>query len=497
MLGGAGLKGRGAMPVIARQRLTAFSRSSRSMSSFRPHASGFPVRYGRLNQSLAGNLSWRPASSIHHASAARFNSTASTASASTATTATAVETAAPEQASDLSDFDITALPEKIGYLKDLGLDYGWGPSSMIEYFIEHFHIWAGLPWWASIVGTGLLVRLALLKPMLSAADVSTKIHNLKDVVAPLRAKMAQAANEKRHADMMQSRAELQQLHSDHGIKFYKTMIPFIQLPLGFGCYRVVKGMTSLPVPGLAVESVGWIKDLTVADPYFLLPAATAFAMYMSFKKGGENGMNQMANSPVGRAVLYGMPAFSFAFMSFFPSALQLYFLSTGLFALGQAYMLSSNSFRKFANIAIPKKPVEATGMSPEEHGRAIRMILDTQQADKTMEVPAVEEGQKLSFVDRTLNSVKKNYDNLTTDVKGKLDSAMGNEPKKNADGSLAEPARLSEKDRKLAADYEQRRKEEEDWKREERNHARREAHLRALELEREKARSAFKNSKPR
>ncbi|OGM40539.1 mitochondrial export translocase Oxa1 [Aspergillus bombycis] len=478
MLGGAGLKGRGAMPAIARQRLTAFSRSSRSMSSFRSYAPGFPVRYGRLNQSLAGNLSWRPASSIPHASAARFNSTAATAtaSASTATAATAVDTAAPEQAADLSDFDITAIPEKIGYLKDLGLDYGWGPSSMIEYFIEHFHIWAGLH-----------------------ADVSTKIHNLKDVVAPLRAKMAQAANEKRHADMMQTRAELQQLHSDHGVKFYKTMIPFIQLPLGFGCYRVVKGMTSLPVPGLAVESVGWIKDLTVADPYFLLPAATAFAMYLSFKKGGENGMNQMANSPVGRAVLYGMPALSFAFMSFFPSALQLYFLSTGLFALGQAYMLSSNSFRQFANIAIPKKPAEATGMSPEEHGRAIRMILDTQEADKKMEVPTVEVGQaqNLSFVDRTLNSVKKNYDNLTTDVKGKLDSAMGNEPKKNADGSLAEPPRLSEKDRKLAADYEQRRKEEEDWKREERNHARREAHLRALELEREKARSAFKNSKQR
>jgi YidC/Oxa1 family membrane protein insertase len=219
-------------------------------------------------------------------SAARFNSTSSAASTSTITAATvgdAVDSTTHAPASDLSDFDINSIPEKIGYLKDLGLDYGWGPSSMIEFVIEHFHIWGGLPWWASIVGTGLLIRLALLKPMLGAADVSTKIQNLKETTSPIRARMTESAREGKNKEAMEARAELQQVHLKHGVKAYKTFVPLIQVPLGFGCYRVVKGMTSLPVPGLATESVGWIQDLTVADPYFALPAATAFMMYLSFK----------------------------------------------------------------------------------------------------------------------------------------------------------------------------------------------------------------------
>ncbi|KAB8234694.1 membrane insertase OXA1 [Aspergillus alliaceus] len=494
MLGGAGLKGRGIVPAIARQRLTA-----RLMSSFRSQASGFPAQYGRSNQSLAGNLSWRPVSSVHQVLAPRFNSTASApaAAAAAATTSDAVgTTTAPAPASDLSDFDINAIPEKIGYLKELGLDYGWGFSSTIEYFIEHFHIWGGLPWWASIVGTGLLIRLALLKPMLAAADVSAKINNVKPLVAPIRARMTAFAREGKTAEAMQARAEVEKIHADHNINAYKSFIPLIQVPFGFGCYRVVKGMTALPVPGLAAESVGWIKDLTVADPYFLLPATTAFAMYLSFKKGGESGLNEMSKSPLGMFFLYGMPAISFAFMSFFPSALQLYFLSTGLFALGQAYLVSSTSFRKFANIAIPNKPATLE-ITPEEQKRSIRMLEEAIQSDKRDEVIVAKPGQDVSFVDRTIDNVKKSYGNLTNDMKEKIDTAMGNEPKKNADGSLAETPRLSEKDRKLAADYEQRRKEEDDWKREERNHARRIAHLRALELEREKARSAYKNSKQR
>ncbi|KAF7596609.1 Mitochondrial inner membrane protein oxa1 [Aspergillus hancockii] len=498
MLGGVGLKGRGTVSAVARQRLTAFSRSSRSMSSFRSQASRFPAQYGRLNQTLAGNLSWRPASSVHQVSAARFNSTSSAASTSTVAAATvgdAADTPSPTPASDLSDFDINAIPEKIGYLKDLGLDYGWGPSSMIEFVIEHFHIWGGLPWWASIVGTGLLMRLALLKPMLGAADVSTKITNLKEITSPIRAKMTQAAQEGNNRVAMEARAELQQIHIDNGVKAYKTFVPLIQVPLGFGCYRVVKGMTSLPVPGLAAESVGWIQDLTVADPYYILPAATAAMMYLSFKKGGESGMNQMANSPIGNFFMYGMPAMTFAFMSFFPSALQLYFVSTGAFALGQAYLLSSPTFRHLANVALPKTMNPDAQMTPSEQSRALRMLNSTLAAEAKEEPTRYEPGREISFIDRTIDKVKKNYGDMKVDMKGKIESATGNEPKRNADGSLAEPSRLSENDRKLAADYEKRRKEEEDWKREERNHARREAHLRALELEREKARSAFKNSK--
>ncbi|KAE8144593.1 60Kd inner membrane protein-domain-containing protein [Aspergillus avenaceus] len=484
MLGGAGLKGRG-LPAMARQRLTAFPRSARSMSSFRPGTSTFPLRSGLTNQSLAGNLSWRSASAINRVSATRFNSTSSAAAATTGD-----QWGAPAEVAEFPELDVNSIPEKIGYLKDLGLDYGWGPSACIEYIIEHFHIWGGLPWWASIVGTGLLVRLALLKPMLNAADTSTKVSNLKEVIGPLRAAMTASAQGKDQVTAMKYKAQISQVQRDNGVNPYKTFIPFLQIPIGFGCYRVVKGMASLPVPGLATESVGWIQDLTIADPYMALPAATALFMYLSFKKGGESGMNQFQQTGMGQIMLYVMPSITFAFTAFFPSALQLYFASTGLFALGQAYLLSSHKFRRFANIAIPN-PVDEVSMTPAEKQRALRMLTEAVRADTIASRPE-SSSQKISFIDRTINSIKQKASSTGNEMKEKLAEATGQGPKKNADGTLAEAPRLSEKDRKLADDYEQRRREEETWRREGRNHARRMAHMRTLEQEKEKARSAFK-----
>ncbi|KAK1144317.1 hypothetical protein N8T08_005469 [Aspergillus melleus] len=484
MLGGSGLQGRGVVPAIARQRLATFSRSSRSMSSFRPQTSGFAARYGKLNQSLAGQRSWRPASAIPTISSARFNSSSS-----------ASNTAATENASDLSDLSvdkINSIPEKIGYLKDVGLDYGWGPSSLMEYVIEHFHVWTGLPWWASIIGTGLLVRLALLKPMLGAADTSTRLNNIKPVLNPIRTQMTQAMREGNTTRAQELKMEMSRIQELHGVKAYKSFIPLLQIPLGFGMYRVVKGMTSLPVPELLHESVGWIQDLTVADPFYILPACSGLFLYLALKRGGESGTNQFMDSAVGKAVLHGLPVISFAFLAFFPSALQLYFAATGLFGLGQAYLLSSPAFRKSAGIALAQ-PVMTPEEAESQQRKAIRLLADQLEASTkaaSKATPAVEP----SAVDRMIGSPKSYWKNFRKDIEDKMSDISGKGPATNPDGTPAEPPRLSEKDRQLAADYEKRRQEEEAWKRDERNHARREAHMRALEAQKEKARASFKNA---
>jgi YidC/Oxa1 family membrane protein insertase len=185
--------------------------------------------------------------------------------------------------SDLSAADLSSIPEHIGYLKDLGLDYGWGPSSIMQFIIEHIHMWGGLPWWASIVSAGLLLRLALLYPTLGAVDTSTKMINTKSITEPLRQEMMMAGKEGKQVEMLRLRAEMQKVYQQHGIQTWKSFIPILQIPFGFGCYRVVSGMTHLPVPGLAMESVAWLKDLTVADPFYILPAASSLFLLLALR----------------------------------------------------------------------------------------------------------------------------------------------------------------------------------------------------------------------
>ena len=154
---------------------------------------------------------------------------------------------------------------------------------MLESLLEHIHIWTGLPWWASIVLTGIAVRAALFKPMLDNSKLGAKMRILRPITNPLRQAMNDAAKAGNQAAMLEARAELSHVHRKHGVQFRKMIFGFAQVPLGFGCYRLIEGMCKLPVPELASESVGWIKDLTAPDPFYIIPVASSAILYQHLK----------------------------------------------------------------------------------------------------------------------------------------------------------------------------------------------------------------------
>ncbi|OXV08485.1 hypothetical protein Egran_03753 [Elaphomyces granulatus] len=462
---------------------------STSSSSRRIPAS---LRIGGHSPLLAGDGCWKAKNSMFQPTASRFNSTTSMPTeAATTLRSDAVNAVSQADSTDLHDhpLDIEKIPEHIGYLKDLGLDFGWGPSSVIEYIIEHIHIWTGLPWWVSIIGTAVLVRFALLKPMISASDLSAKLRKLKPLTDDIRLRMTVFARARNTIELTKAKAELQDLYREHGVKQWKAIVPLLQIPLGYGCFRVVRGMAALPVPGLTTESVAWLTNLTAADPYFILPAATSAFLYFSLKRGGESGLSGLHNTAWGKFVVYVFPSLSFLFVCFWPSSLQLYFATTGLFALGQTYLLNSPGFRKFANLTdISNRGAGASANNQANNG--IRLIYDTiqKEAPKTAGFPP---DGNISVVDRAVNSIRSGVKDLKRETMDKLNTAMSSQANTNPDGSPAPPPRLSKQDLKSAEDYEQRKKDEENSKREERNHARRQDYLKQLQAKQEKRKPVY------
>lgn len=221
---------------------------------------------------------------------ARFNSTAAaTASGASNANSTATTTAAGEPADtfnaipDIADIDISQIPEKIGYLKELGLDYGWGPSAMIEFLLENIHIYTGIPWWGSVMATALLIRLALFYPTLQASDITAKMQEVKPILDPVRARMLAYAKSEDTVGAMREKRNAAMINEEYGIKPWKAFVPMLQIPIGFGCFRVMNGMSSLPVPALENEHFLWMTDLSLRDPTFLLPIATGAMLYYSMR----------------------------------------------------------------------------------------------------------------------------------------------------------------------------------------------------------------------
>lgn len=245
------------------------------MSTFRSQSLRFPSQRGQLKSALSGSAPWRTTPAVAGPAGIRFNSTSSD---------PLPEVTLGDETKTLVDIhDITTIPERIGYLKELGLDFGYGFTSTMQYLIEHVHIYTGLPWWASIVTVGILTRVAMLHPVIGASENAAKMANAKSKIDPLRERMLQAGQAGNQQETQLARAQLKEIHQAHGIKTWKSFFPMLQIPLGFGCFRVVRAMTALPVPALAMESAGWIKDLTIPDTTYILPMIAAATLCLSLR----------------------------------------------------------------------------------------------------------------------------------------------------------------------------------------------------------------------
>jgi YidC/Oxa1 family membrane protein insertase len=92
----------------------------------------------------------------------------------------------------------------------------------------------------------------------------------------------------------------------------------------------------------AVEMRGatwlWIPDLTVRDPFFILPVLYAISMFITQR------LNPQPADPVQAKMMMFMPlAFSVMFL-FFPSGLVLYWVVNNLISMAQQYVIT----KKFA-----------------------------------------------------------------------------------------------------------------------------------------------------
>lgn len=265
---------------VARQFGTAFSKAR--VASRSPAVSD-ALRARRVGASLAAS-SFVVAQQLRLPSQQRFASTQPAAPSQSAAPTPATPDVLPTDVSatdvDISGLDVLNMPEQIGFLKSMGLDYGWGPTAMMEYLLEHVYIYTGLPWWASIVAVGVLIRAALFVPSIKAADTSFKMQELRK--NPKYEVLRKASMDFQNPDptkMAAARQELSAFHKAHGVEMWRTFIPMLNMPLLYGFFRLFRGMAELPVPTLETGGMLWFTDLSAQDPYYIMPIASAVTLF--------------------------------------------------------------------------------------------------------------------------------------------------------------------------------------------------------------------------
>jgi len=252
------------------------------------------------------------------------------------------------------------MPEGIGYLKAIGLDYGYGPTATIEYVLEHIHIMGGLPWWGAIAATAILVRVVTFPLYLKSADQAARQAALVSVTKPISERLRAAQQAGDQTGVMQAWSSMNAVRKRAGLSYMQQFTPMIvQSVLGYCSFKLMRAMSNLPVPGMQDGGFGWVTDLTVSDGYLLLPALMAGSMHVMMRYGGETGNSEMTPPGMRSFMLWGMPGIIFLVTGWQTAAVCIWFVASGGWAMGQAMLMQKPAVRKFFGITpLYKKSTE-------------------------------------------------------------------------------------------------------------------------------------------
>jgi len=153
------------------------------------------------------------------------------------------------------------------------------------------------------------------KTSLMMAEMAPKINKLK---------------EKYKEDKQKLNQEIFKLYREHKINPLGGCLPLlIQIPIFWGLFVLLKSTIEMR----QAPFVGWIKDLSIADPYYILPVIMAVAMFFQQKMTMKDPRQKM--------LVYLMPAMFFFFFYGFAAGLTLYWMVYNILSVGEQYMIRS------------------------------------------------------------------------------------------------------------------------------------------------------------
>ena len=207
---------------------------------------------------------------------------------------------------------------------DLVVDYGWlwwiaQPLFWLLTTIQSVVV----NWGIAIIVLTLLVKLAFFQ--LSAAGYKS-MARMRKVQPRIVAIRDEYANDKAR----QSQA-MMELYKKEKINPLGGCFPIlVQMPVFIALYWVLMESVELRQAPLAL----WIKDLSVMDPYFVLPILMGASMFYMQK------LNPAPPDPMQAKIMQWMPIVFTFFFLWFPAGLVLYWLCNNLLSMGQQYIIN-------------------------------------------------------------------------------------------------------------------------------------------------------------
>ncbi|MDH4127023.1 MAG: membrane protein insertase YidC, partial [Gammaproteobacteria bacterium] len=178
-------------------------------------------------------------------------------------------------------------------------------------------------WGVSIILVTILIKLVFYKLTESSGRSMAKMRNLQPRIKAL---------QERYKDDRQAQSQaMMELYKTEKVNPAAGCLPIlIQMPFFLAFYWVLLESVEMRQAPFAL----WITDLSVRDPFFILPLIMGAAMFFQQK------LNPQVGDPVQVKVMQIMPIIFTAFFAFFPAGLVLYWVTNTILSIAQQWKIN-------------------------------------------------------------------------------------------------------------------------------------------------------------
>jgi YidC/Oxa1 family membrane protein insertase len=199
----------------------------------------------------------------------------------------------------------------------------------------YFHDNLGVPWWLSIAMLTVVVRSVLFPLTVKQVRSMRAMQDLKPEMDRIRAQYRD--------NRQKQQEEMMKLYQDRKVNPLGGCLPIlVQMPIFIGIFYVIRqfggytvGDRTVPAtePSFHDGGILWFQNLSVADPYFILPVLSALTMLAATEITSKN------IDPQQRWIMRLLPIGITIFLWSFPAGLFVYWITSNLVTLVQNYAI--------------------------------------------------------------------------------------------------------------------------------------------------------------
>ncbi|QMV71906.1 membrane protein insertase YidC [Comamonas piscis] len=208
---------------------------------------------------------------------------------------------------------------------ELVKDYGWVTilAKPLYWLLDKLHSFIG-NWGWSIVALVLLLKIAFYWLNAKAYSSMAKMKAINPRIMEMRERLKDKPQ--------QMQQEMMRIYREEKVNPMGGCFPIvIQIPVFIALYWVL--LSSVEIRN--APWIGWIHDLSVPDPFFILPVLMTLSSLL------QTALNPAPPDPMQAKMMWIMPLMFSVMFFFFPAGLVLYWLTNNVLSIAQQWIINT------------------------------------------------------------------------------------------------------------------------------------------------------------